>query len=71
MSITADKGNKELSHLLESYVPRLGAFILFGSLLLTWTWFVSKITSASSNVKAEAEQSNEHPDGTAKHVEAA
>jgi hypothetical protein len=33
MSITADKGNKELSHLLESYVPRLGAFILFGSLL--------------------------------------
>jgi hypothetical protein len=71
MSITADKGNKELSHLFESYVPRLGAFILFGSLLLAWPWFVSKITSASSNGKDEAEQSNEHPDGTAKHVEAA
>ena len=70
LSIAADKGNKELSHLFESYVPRLGAFILFGSLLVAWTWSVSRVASASSNVKTEAEQSNENPDDTAKDVEA-
>jgi hypothetical protein len=70
MTFTADKGNKELSHLFESYLPSLGAFILFGSLLLAWTRFVSRVASASSNAKTDGEQSNEHPDGTAKRVEA-
>jgi hypothetical protein len=56
LTITADKGvsSAEVFDLLKSYLPHLGCFILFASLLLAWICCVSRITSASLNPKTQA-----------------
>ena len=53
LSMTTDRSipMAEFFNLLKSYLPRIGGFIAFGSLLLAWIYLVSRVSSNSLNAE--------------------
>jgi hypothetical protein len=54
LHVIGEKDTNELFNVFQRYLLHISCFVAFGSLLLVWTWSVTRVASVSSNAKTEA-----------------